>query len=174
MPIFFVGYALLVWFFAARYRRQLQGFLAVFLGFAGLMALNWLHLKFSAWSKGEIYLPVLQSLMYPYTALVAGIGAYIWCLPRVFSRGCRRCGYDLESLLAENPACVCPECGTPQAIEPRPLYRPSGTERADVAASDAPGEQRLAADDPQRQTEHEDEDAGAEDEAEPQGLKAAG
>ena len=137
MPLFFVGYALAVWWTAARYRRTPIGFAVVLLGFLGLMALNLFHVQLGRWTEGSIYLPVLQSLMYPYTGFVTVIGAYIACLPRRLNRGCEACGYDLHGLATAAQAARCPECGT--INKPiRRVYRPSGIDRDNLARSDAP------------------------------------
>ncbi|MFG0305976.1 MAG: hypothetical protein ACF8Q5_07145 [Phycisphaerales bacterium JB040] len=134
---FFVGYALVVWYFAARHRRAWGGVLSVVLGVSGLVLINYLHWKASEWVAANadpdaegVMLPVLQSLMYPYTALVASVGAFIVSLPRRHAVGCPMCGYDLEGLRAS----VCPECG--HVLEP--VYRKSGADRASLRASDAP------------------------------------
>ena len=134
---FFVGYAVVVWYFAAKHRRAWGGALAVFLGVLGLLLLNYLHWKASVWvavrsdpDAEGVMLPVLQSLMYPYTALVASVGTFIVCLPRRHSVGCPMCGYDLEGLRAH----ICPECG--HTLEP--VYRKSGSGRASLRASDSP------------------------------------
>jgi len=136
MPVFFVGYAIAVWALAARWRRAPTGFLAVVLGVGGLMALNVLHYKLEQWTDGTIYLPVLQSIMYPYTGMVAAVGVFIACLPRIEPWMCRRCHYDLRGLTDDQE--ICPECGAP-AREKRPRStRRSGVDRRDVRDGDIP------------------------------------
>ncbi|MEM7622523.1 MAG: hypothetical protein AAF235_04905 [Planctomycetota bacterium] len=135
MPVLFVGYALLVWYFAARYRRTIVAHAANAVGLIGLLGVNTLHTKLNDWTQGDIYLPVLQSLMYPYTAFVAGVGLYIACLPRRSAIGCSFCGYDLHGLAKPGAPVICPECGK-QSGGARPTHRPSGVERDDLAASD--------------------------------------
>lgn len=133
---FFVGYALVVWFYAARYRRSWAGALAVVLGVGGLVLLNYGHWRLGQWAKagnqesGGIMLPVLQSLMYPYTAIVGALGFYIVALPKRYSKGCPSCGYDTQGLRINR----CPECG--EMFEPS--YRPSGSERSSLRQSDGP------------------------------------
>lgn len=107
----FVLYAIAVWWFAAVYRRRWPGFLAVALGLAGLLGVNYLHVRLNDWTDGAILLPVLQHMMYPYTALVVGAGFYAACLPRRMPQGfCAACGYDLKGL-PHTRVPVCPECG---------------------------------------------------------------
>ena len=135
MPIFFVGYALLVWWLAAKYRREAAAFAAIALGFGGLMGLNILHIKLGEWTDGDIYVPVLQSLMYPYTGCVTAVGGYIACLPQRSLHGCPWCGYDLVGLWT--PSGVrCPECG--KLAKAEPSYRRSGQDRPNLRASDTP------------------------------------
>lgn len=140
MPIFFVGYALAVWWLAALHRRRGLGFLSVGLGLAGLIAINLLHTALSEATGGAVELPILRSLMYPYTGFVAAVGLYIACLPRRSASGCASCGYDLSGLRAlgpgPRPPVRCPECGVVDRPSGR-RYRPSGSDRADLTASDA-------------------------------------
>jgi ribosomal protein L37E len=133
---FFVGYALLVWYFAAKHRRQWLGLGWVVLGIAGLMGLNYLHYRIGRWSAARdsagqgIVLPVLQSIMYPYTGLVGLVGLFIVAMPTTYHTGCFRCGYDLTGLEADR----CPECGEPK----HRVYRRSGTVRPSLSGSDLP------------------------------------
>ncbi len=137
---FFVGYAMVVWWFTCRWRRGVRGLAVLGAGIGGLVLINWLHIELGEWSKswtesGEGFnIPVLQSIMWPYTGLVAGVGAYIFVLPvRPPAGSCRSCGYDLAGL--GHPVEACPECG--ESSEPaRPRGRPSGVRRADLAVSD--------------------------------------
>ena len=106
----FVIYAIAVWYFAIRYRRQWGGFAAVVLGVAGLVLIGWLHLQLNSWTHGRIYLQQLQVLLYPYTVLVGAVGLYVACLARSRNPAiCVGCGYDRTGLALSNP--VCPECG---------------------------------------------------------------
>lgn len=136
IPIF-VGYALIVWYAAARHRRRLGGFVAVGLGLLGLIALNVLHGLLNVWTNGEIHLPVLRSIMYPYTAFVFAVGGFIACLPRSSSTGCSRCGYPLAGLEGESGVVTCPECGNRHAAGRS--YRRSGADRDDLRISDIRG-----------------------------------
>jgi hypothetical protein len=147
----FVGYALIVWFVAARHRRRFAGFVAVALGLAGLLGLNFLHGRLNDWTNGTIYLPVLRSIMYPYTALVVMVGGFIVCLPRESITGCRRCGYSLHGLDRRFEGVVCPECGTVQHLATP--YRRSGMDRDDLGLSDRPSAPQRPGDEPAR--EHE-------------------
>jgi hypothetical protein len=108
--IAFAAYAVAVWYYAAQGRRRWQGLASVVLGLAGLLLVAYFHYCLNDWTHGRIYLRVLQSLLYPYAALVTGVGLYIACLPRRCpDHACVKCQYDLRGLVGE--AEVCPECG---------------------------------------------------------------
>ncbi len=130
---FFVGYALMVWFFTARHRRTLMAFGICTLGVGGLLLISYLH-----WLLGyyhpELMIQGLQILMYPYTMVVAAVGFFVAITPRRHDPGmCPSCGYDMHGL--GYPVDRCPECG--HACEPiRRVYRPSGAERSDLRSSD--------------------------------------
>jgi 4-amino-4-deoxy-L-arabinose transferase-like glycosyltransferase len=110
----FVVYAFAVWYAAARWRRRWPSFAWVALGLVGLLLIAYLHYWLNIWTHGAIYLPVLRSILYPYTILVVIVGVYIACLPRTRpgETSCTSCKYDLAGLTM--PA-VCPECGTRNA-----------------------------------------------------------
>lgn len=109
----FAIYAVAVWFAAARWRRTWLSFAAVLAGGLGLVAVAYLHYRLNIWTHGRIYLRVLQVMLYPYTAMVVGMGLYIACLPRAAGERaavhCPACHYDLAGL--EPEGLVCPECG---------------------------------------------------------------
>ena len=107
----FVLYAVLVWYAAARWRRQWGSYLAIAAGLAGLVLVAYLHYRLSVWTHGRIYLPILRVLLYPYTLLVVAVGLFIAALPRrpLAWDHCPGCLYDLRGLDA--PVEVCPECG---------------------------------------------------------------
>lgn len=122
----FVLYAVLVWYFAVRWRRRWESFAAVGAGLVGLIVVGYFHLRLNEWSDGQIYLPVMQVLLYPYTLLVAGVGLYIACLPTaVGPMQCVSCRYDLRGL--ERGTEHCPECGTVYGRGPRPRAAPVGS-----------------------------------------------
>ncbi len=106
----FVVYAVGIWYAAARWRRRWQSFAWVTAGFFGCVFVAWLHTRLNIYTHGKIYLPILRSLLYPYTGLVVVVGLYIACLPRGnrFHGCCPWCKYDLTGL--PRPA-KCPECG---------------------------------------------------------------
>lgn len=106
----FVVYAMGIWYAAARWRRRWPAFAWVAGGFVGLCFVSWLHYRLSVWTHGRINLPILRSMLYPYTALVVVMGLYIACLPRGKNlKGCcYACHYDLKGL--KLPV-RCPECG---------------------------------------------------------------
>lgn len=162
----FVGYAMIVWLLAARHRRRTGGFAAVAAGVFGLLALNALHTKLNDWTDGDIYLPVLRSITYPYTALVGAVGAFIACLPRRHEVGCRWCGYSLTGLMESDGECICPECGRRQWTGA--TYRRSGADRGDLRGSDLSSE-RSAPTDPAHHAEGEDQQRQPPDERPPQG-----
>lgn len=131
---FFAGYAVLVWYAALRWRRRWESFAWVLAGILGLVLVALLHIQLSRWTRGGIYLPVLQCLLYPYAALVGGIGLYLACLPRrVVAAQCLRCQYDLAGLAGE--AEQCPECGLPTTPIPA---RPSRGPRPEASAPACP------------------------------------
>lgn len=114
----FVAYAIGVWYAAARYRRRLAAFLWVGAGLLGLLGIAYLHHWLSVWTGGKIYVPLMRSLLYPYTLLVVAVGVFIACLPRPPSP-CRKCGHDTSQDGLDARACG--GCGLPRA------YRAQGT-----------------------------------------------
>jgi endogenous inhibitor of DNA gyrase (YacG/DUF329 family) len=100
----------------------------------GLLCLNWFHVQLGEWTKGEIYVPVLQTITYPYTALVVVVGGFIWTIPRHRGERCGTCGYSLDGLEAVGMAVTCPECGTRHAVHGS--YRRSGTDRQSFETDD--------------------------------------
>lgn len=115
----FVVYAVGIWYAAARWRRRWQSFAWVAAGLFGCVFVAWLHTRLNIYTHGKIYLPILRSLLYPYTGLVVVVGLYIACLPRGnrFHGCCPWCKYDLAGL--PRPA-KCPECGRVTVAEVRP------------------------------------------------------
>jgi len=130
----FVGYALLTWYLAARYRRRLPGGIAVLGGLIGLVLLNWLHIKLGQWTDGEIFVPVLQTITYPYSVLVVVVGVFIFCIPREIPNRCVRCRYSLDGLTTIRGMLICPECGKKNPT--RSAYRRSGIDRGSFITDD--------------------------------------
>lgn len=131
---FFVGYALLVWYFVARYRRSLRAFAYALAGIATLVGIGYLH-----WLLGhyhpEFFIQGLQMLLYPYTVMVGAVALFIAGLPRRTNPGaCVHCGYNLIGL--GYPVAHCPECGHKSDVVPPYVYRPSGLERGDLRGAD--------------------------------------
>jgi len=143
----FIIYALAVWFAAGKWRRQWLGLLIVLGGIAGVLLVGYLHIRINDWTKGGIYLPVLQSILYPFGALVGFVGFFIVILPRhVPITDCRACGYDLRG--QELAPIVCPECGqssvhTPIG-RPPPLPPPTPIDPAVAAEARARARRELA------------------------------
>ncbi|MEO0513076.1 MAG: hypothetical protein AAF108_09305 [Planctomycetota bacterium] len=102
--LLFAFYAVGIWYAIYRKRRTLAGVAWLVGGTLALVGVGWFHYKLQDWTTYDIYLPVMQVLLYPYTALVLGVGGFFVTLP---GPGCRVCGYDIPS--ADQG--VCPECG---------------------------------------------------------------
>ncbi len=133
--VLFSIYAVIVWFAAARYRRQWGSFASVAAGTAGLILVALFHIQLSRWTHGRIYLPTLQAVLYPYIGLVAIVGVYLSCLPRAIPEtACRACEYDLRGLSAERV--VCPECGREATAQQQALIGWHGSSA--VARRDGP------------------------------------
>ena len=120
----FILYAVLVWWGAYHWRRHALGFAVVGTGGLILFATAWFHTKVGEWTEGRIYVPVLQSILYPYIALVLLVGLCFAFAPthtggrlvRTHKR-CKGCGYDLRGL--PDSQTVCPECGVRFVGTPR-------------------------------------------------------
>ncbi len=163
---FFVGYALLVWIPAARFRRQWLSFAIVLLGALGLIGISLAHYQLRE-LRPSWFIQGMQVLLYPYSVLVTAVGFFIAVLPRTFEGGCPSCGYSLTGLPISRR--LCPECGVDLRPDRCPScrrhlrgemictgcgynaqtrrgtrrYRESGAERSDLRASDvrsAPGD----------------------------------
>lgn len=130
----FVGYALIIWYLTGIRRRRLIGAGVVVSGLAGLLLLNWFHVKLGHWTEGEIFVPVLQTITYPYTIMVVFVAGFIWCIPQTTLTGCHTCQYELAGLAPTDGTVVCPECGAKNST--RSAYRRSGADRASFNASD--------------------------------------
>lgn len=128
---FFVAYAVLIWYWCVRWRRHWLSALATLGGVAGVVAVGFFHYRLNIWTHGKIFLPVLQSILYPYGVMLFVVSVYISCLPVARPKvHCRRCFYDLAGLEEELP--TCPECGLAKA--PRVERRRIAAGREEVAA----------------------------------------
>ncbi len=127
--ILFAIYAVLIWFFAARWRRTLKGFSVVFLGAALALLTTYVAFRFLA---KDTFVP-LSLLLTAEGVAVLSVGLFIVCLPaRPDGRHCGYCWYDMSGLDATVP--VCPECGGQ-----REFPRASAAKRgAGAAATSAP------------------------------------
>lgn len=174
MVPFFVGYALVVWYVTCRWRRQVRGFAVLLAGITGLLLVSWGHYELGQWSMlrdpdGQgIYLPVLQSIMYPYTVLVTVVGLFLAVLPvRHPPEHCPMCGYDLAGVT--HHAEVCPECGERLDGHPQPNpHRRSGVRRENLRVSDT-----SPAEDPVRHPAHQDQPGQPDDQHPPDHVAPA-
>lgn len=108
--LLFVFYAVAVWYGAVRWRYNWRGFAWVAGGLLGVLAVIQFHVLLNAWTSYEIYLPVLQTLLWSYLMLVGMVGFFIACVPHARRPWCcERCHYDLTGV--PGFAHVCPECG---------------------------------------------------------------
>ncbi|MBL8760656.1 MAG: hypothetical protein JNL50_05070 [Phycisphaerae bacterium] len=117
----FVVYAAIFWWLSVKHRRTWTGFAWAIAGFLGLCLLGYIHYRMDIWTNHRIFLPVLQTILYPYAGLVLIVSLFLASLPPKF-RGiaCRQCGYDLTGLEVARPRC--PECGRQHAVvSSRPL-----------------------------------------------------
>ncbi|MFK7882608.1 MAG: hypothetical protein AB8F26_00305 [Phycisphaerales bacterium] len=130
---FFVGYAFLVWFLTARFRRTFYAYIVIALGVGFLLLLTYLHSLLGRIDP-ELARQGVQILLYPYTAMVGAMSLFISAMPRRHPPGiCGRCGYDLFGL--GHPVDRCPECGQVSPPKP-PVHRPSGVQRENLRSSD--------------------------------------
>lgn len=127
---FFVAYAFLIWYWCVRWRRRWPAFASVAAGACGVALVGFFHYRLNVWTGGKIFLPVLQSILYPYGVMVVAVGMYISCLPaRRPEVHCRRCHYDLEGLHEDEiDSPRCPECGLEEATG-RPGRNPPKADR---------------------------------------------
>lgn len=114
--LLFVFYAVLVWYGAIRWRHNWRAFAWVGGGLIGVLLVIQFHTLLDTWTRQDIYLPVLQTLLWSYLLLVGSVGFFVACIPQ--ARGpwcCDKCGYDLTGV--HGFADVCPECGVPMTEE---------------------------------------------------------
>lgn len=125
--VFFVIYAVLVWWLATRWRRQWKGLAAAFGGVLGIALIAFVHWRLSEWTNRQIYLEVLQVLLYPYGVTVGAVALFLTALPRARPiRRCANCGYDLRGLPASTAlGLICPECGRRMLGSSRPEDSPA-------------------------------------------------
>lgn len=164
--LLFVIYAIAVWYFVLRSRRTLRGAACLIGGVAGLVVVAWLHYRLQAWTSFDIYLPVLQVILYPYTGMVALIGVFLLSLP---TPGCRLCGYDRHGLEEDE---ICPECGTTVAEAEtragRRLARKRAAERSVAAPEPVTGIRLSPTEDREHATARENQQRQPKPAGEPQ------
>ena len=98
--VFFPVYAVLVWYFALKWRRRWPSLAAVVLGLAGIVVIWMFHSWLNAQTDGRINVWCLRMLLAPYGALVTFVGLYLAVLPRSpIPDHCRLCEYDLRGLV---------------------------------------------------------------------------
>lgn len=113
----FPAYALVVWYFAMKWRRMWRGFAAVALGTLGVHFVAMAYMKIGL-ILGMSRVESMLLLLYPFAAIVAVVGLYLALLPRAAHEACRQCGYSLHGLeeRARDGLIICPECGCRHAI----------------------------------------------------------
>lgn len=113
--ILFAAYAIIVWYLAARYRRDWRGFLAPLIGAAlALLAVRIPALQRVLperwWVMG--FGTELQILIWAESMIVLVVGLFIALMPRPPARPhCAYCWYEIAGLDPEQRCC--PECGMP-------------------------------------------------------------
>ncbi|MEO1007835.1 MAG: hypothetical protein AAFX79_04670 [Planctomycetota bacterium] len=149
--LLFVPYALLVWYGACRWRRRWLGVACVAVGELGILGFMLLHTQMNAWVSYDMYLPVLQFLLWGYLILIGLVGFFVVAIPhRPAAWCCQKCGYDLTGVpgFAEQ----CPECGveydraTAEAAERRAaavVERPAAAESRSRDVREILGRSRL-------------------------------
>lgn len=139
----FTAYAILVGFFAARWRRRVGGFLFVIAAEGLLILLAWLHFQIPALAAHghaffqDIDIQPFQLIYYPYVVFVGLLGTFIVSLPRRAPvDSCWFCRYDLSNLIDEPGRLICPECGREHMRPGSSLYRRSGEDRQNLRRGD--------------------------------------
>lgn len=115
--LLFPIYAILIWLFAAQWRRQWKGFAVVGVGTLVLLVIELSLLRLAGGERrGIVFIPGLAPgqvlfLLLVFTGLVAGVGLFIACSRPAppSDMHCPRCFYDLHGLDPVN--LHCPECG---------------------------------------------------------------
>ncbi|MBX3382021.1 MAG: hypothetical protein KF864_00795 [Phycisphaeraceae bacterium] len=113
--ILFLFYAVLVWYFCFRWRRQWMGVVSVAAGVACVFLLSMLVHSISRWFQragigAGADVRLFDYLLMVEAGVVGIVGMFIVLLPRErVQKPCRGCGYELAGLDEENPRC--PECG---------------------------------------------------------------
>ena len=108
--LIFMFYAVAVWYGAVRWRRTWLGFIWVTAGVLGVFGVIQFHRLLNTWTSYDIYLPVLQTLLWGYVALVGMVGYFVACIPQARAPWCCvKCGYDLTGVPGFGERC--PECG---------------------------------------------------------------
>lgn len=141
----FTAYAILVGFFAARWRRRWNGVLFVLAAVALLVFLAWAHFQIPILAAHghkvfqNIDIQPFQLIYYPYIVFVGLIGMFIVALPRRAPvDSCWFCRYDLSNLVEEPGRLICPECGREHMRHGSRFHRRSGEDRTNLRGGDLP------------------------------------
>jgi hypothetical protein len=112
--ILFPVYAVFIWYFCLRWRRNWVGWASLLMGVSGVGVVAWFHQTVNSLMAGAWDGPLFPILLASEAGLVLVVGVFIVLLPiEVAEVPCRRCHYDLAGLEEDNP--TCPECGMPHA-----------------------------------------------------------
>lgn len=114
--LLFPFYAVLIWYYAGKYRRSWKGGVVVLLGFLGFAALELLLIWAGLLGIAGLEPWDIVRLLIPAAIVVTAVAIFIVCLPRPAPGHvhCAACHYDLSGL--EPHDLLCPECGAPWAV----------------------------------------------------------
>lgn len=113
--LLFPAYAIFVWYFCVRFRRQVWGFVALAFGLTLVATLATLQRRlYLAYDSDSFMVTHLDFLLWLEFFAIGAVGLFLACLPtHAADVPCRKCGYELSGLDDSNP--TCPECGTASA-----------------------------------------------------------
>jgi hypothetical protein len=110
--LFFPFLAVIIWYFAGKYRRTWRGVLTVFIGMATFALLEIALIRAGALGIGGIQPWLVIWLLIISMGLVGVVSVFIFLMPYPPPAyvHCRKCRYNLSGLDAADLRC--PECGT--------------------------------------------------------------